>query len=305
MKLLDYIRGQRKGKEAHRLEKEAMKDPFLADAMDEYQMVEGKHEERLNILREQINAHSNRKQKRAVIWSIAASFMIGISISGYFLFQKDSLTEKSYTEDKAASVIFEQEIIPTEPERPNTLAKTTPTDTVKKTTSHLISESRTRKVPSPSAAAPIPETDECITLLAEEDIQAEVADTEALPMAEHKNRIRGVAATRAINEIVNPIIAKDTIITAKEGNVTPKPVIGKKKYRKYLKENLVRPAKGECANVKGKVVITFFINENGRPFDLSVKESLCPDADKEAMRLIEEGPNWTQGDKRASVIIKF
>ena len=32
MKLLDYIRGLRKGKEAHRLEKESMKDPFLADA---------------------------------------------------------------------------------------------------------------------------------------------------------------------------------------------------------------------------------------------------------------------------------
>ena len=36
MKLLDYIRGIRKGKEAHRLQKEAMRDPFLADAMDGY-----------------------------------------------------------------------------------------------------------------------------------------------------------------------------------------------------------------------------------------------------------------------------
>mgnify|MGYP001527627235 CR=1 FL=1 len=39
MKLLDYIRGLRKGKEAHRLEKESMKDPFLADAMDGYGQV--------------------------------------------------------------------------------------------------------------------------------------------------------------------------------------------------------------------------------------------------------------------------
>ena len=38
MKLLDYIRGLRKGKEAHRLEKESMKDPFLADAMDGYEI---------------------------------------------------------------------------------------------------------------------------------------------------------------------------------------------------------------------------------------------------------------------------
>ena len=39
MKLLDYIRGLRKGKEAHRLEKESMKDPFLADAMDGYHIM--------------------------------------------------------------------------------------------------------------------------------------------------------------------------------------------------------------------------------------------------------------------------
>ncbi|MCS2406366.1 hypothetical protein NXY31_18955 [Bacteroides salyersiae] len=41
MKLLDYIRGTRKGKEAHRLQKEAMRDPFLADAMDGYDSVGG------------------------------------------------------------------------------------------------------------------------------------------------------------------------------------------------------------------------------------------------------------------------
>ena len=40
MKLSDYIRGFRKGKEAHRLEKEAMRDPFLADALEGYSRVE-------------------------------------------------------------------------------------------------------------------------------------------------------------------------------------------------------------------------------------------------------------------------
>ena len=39
MKLLDYIRGARKGKEAHRLEKEAMREPCLADALEGYSRV--------------------------------------------------------------------------------------------------------------------------------------------------------------------------------------------------------------------------------------------------------------------------
>ena len=63
MKLLDYIRGLRKGKEAHRLEKESMKDPFLADAMDGYHQVEGDHDEQINKLRMKVNAHSAKEKK--------------------------------------------------------------------------------------------------------------------------------------------------------------------------------------------------------------------------------------------------
>lgn len=95
MKLLDYIRGLRKGKEAHRLEKESMKDPFLADAMDGYGQVEGNHEQRIGQLRMQVSARATKKRNLskkqnsyAVTWSIAACLVIGIGISCYFLFLK-------------------------------------------------------------------------------------------------------------------------------------------------------------------------------------------------------------------------
>ena len=94
MKLLDYIRGLRKGKEAHRLEKESMKDPFLADAMDGYHQVEGDHDEQINKLRMKVNAHSAKKRNTyAVTWSIAACLIIGIGISSYFLFLKQNVGE--------------------------------------------------------------------------------------------------------------------------------------------------------------------------------------------------------------------
>ena len=67
MKLLDYIRGLRKGKEAHRLEKESMKDPFLADAIDGYNQVEGNHEQRIEQLRIQISARSTKKRNTYAI----------------------------------------------------------------------------------------------------------------------------------------------------------------------------------------------------------------------------------------------
>ncbi len=67
MKLLDYIRGLRKGKEAHRLEKESMKDPFLADAMDGYNQVEGNHEQRIENCGCRFHAHSAKKKNTRAI----------------------------------------------------------------------------------------------------------------------------------------------------------------------------------------------------------------------------------------------
>lgn len=79
MKLLDYIRGLRKGKEAHRLEKESMQDPFLADAMDGYNQVEGNHEQRIEKLRMQVSAHSAKK--RTLMLSPGASLRVWLSDS--------------------------------------------------------------------------------------------------------------------------------------------------------------------------------------------------------------------------------
>mgnify|MGYP000317931591 CR=1 FL=1 len=86
--------------------------------------------------------------------------------------------------------------------------------------------------------------------------------------------------------------------------VIPEPVTGMKQYKKYLKKNLAYPADDTCAEVKGKVTLTFFVNKEGRPFDIKVKESLCKSLDKEAIRLIQEGPDWTYGNQSAEITVK-
>ena len=47
MKFLDYIQGVRRGKGAHRIEHEAMNDPFLSAAIEGYDSVAGNHAERI------------------------------------------------------------------------------------------------------------------------------------------------------------------------------------------------------------------------------------------------------------------
>lgn len=87
--------------------------------------------------------------------------------------------------------------------------------------------------------------------------------------------------------------------------ITPQPVIGKRSYQKYLKENLVRPTDDNCKDIKGEVVLSFFVDEEGKPQNITVIHGLCEFADKEAIRLVKEGPKWTSGKLPARVTVRF
>lgn len=85
MKLLDYIRGARKGKEAHRIEYDAMSDPFLADALDGFDSVEGNHADRIAQMQARVTARATKHKKRSGAWRIAVATIAFIAvISGYF-----------------------------------------------------------------------------------------------------------------------------------------------------------------------------------------------------------------------------
>ncbi|UYI62166.1 MAG: carboxypeptidase-like regulatory domain-containing protein [Bacteroides ovatus] len=419
MKLLDYIRGLRKGKEAHRLEKESMQDPFLADAMDGYNQVEGNHEQRIEKLRMQVSAHSAKKKNTyAITWSIAACLIIGFGISSYFLFLKKSMTDEVFIAEESVSTKLAEPAapptpaIPATPTVPATPQKEIALATTKvKTDSTPVSEITARQANKKDMIARIQATSQpqqgvlVATVPVMEEVSEETAALQEVVAtmdtfeseSDKKMKLAKVATIlpqnnmikgRVTNEKGEPLIGasvtykgtnigtitnmngefslvkKDdkkrltaqfigydpveirvdtsrTMLIAMNENkqtlnevvvvgygakknkksttlgsvvkveeqaekeITPQPVIGKRSYQKYLKENLVRPADEKCAQVKGKVVLTFLVNKEGRPFYIKVKESLCESADKEAIRLIQEGPDWIYGNKLAEVTVKF
>ncbi|TRX45638.1 hypothetical protein FNW54_09650 [Bacteroides sp. HF-5092] len=388
MKLLDYIRGLRKGKEAHRLERESMQDPFLADAMDGYNQVEGNHEQRIEKLRMQVSAHSAKKKNtRAIIWSIAACLVIGFGISSYFLFLKKSMTDEVFIAKESVSTKLAEPAVPPTPAIPATpTVPATPQKEIAlatakiKTDSTPVSEDSTpvseetaasqevvatmdtfesesdKKMKMAKVATILPQnnmikgrvTDEKgepligasvaykgtnigtitnmngeFSLVKKDDkkrLTAEYIGYDPVEIQVDTNRTMLIAMNenkQALNEVVvvgygtkknKESTAAGNVVTVKEQTkkeITPQPVIGKRKYQKYLKENLVRPTDEKCAQVKGKVVLTFFVNKEGRPFYIKVKGSLCESADKEAIRLIQEGPDWIYGNKMVEVTVKF
>lgn len=391
MKLLDYIRGLRKGKEAHRLEKESMKDPFLADAMDGYSQVEGNHEERIEKLRMQISAHtvkhtnsSKRKNSYAITWSIAACLVIGIGISTYFLFLKKSMTDNVFiAKEDIPSAVFEP-VTPKEEISSLAEAKMKQDSTheviVKQADKkNIVAKSKTTPKPQsvPIAATPVIEeaTGEETAgqaIMLEETI---VADTNtshsevpemkvAKVAAPNRNLIKGKVTDEKGEPIIGASVAYtgtntgtitdlngeftlkkeegnqeltaqfigyepveipvDTsrtmliamnedkqmldevvVVGTKDKYQTPQPVIGKRKYKKYLEENLIRPDDDKCKDVKGEVVLAFFVDRAGKPQNITVVHGLCESADKEAIRLVKEGPKWTFGNLPTKVTVQF
>ena len=90
----------------------------------------------------------------------------------------------------------------------------------------------------------------------------------------------------------------------------PEPVDGWENYDTYVANNLVVPEtyKMKESEGAGLVELSFDVNKNGEPVNITVDKSLCESCDKEAIRLIKEGPKWKRKAKkkgRTSVTISF
>lgn len=90
MNLLDYIKGNRRGKDAHRLEKGSMRDSFLSEAIDGYDSVADDHITRIENIQAQLKAKSgNKNKKHSFTWILAAACTIGVLVAGgYILLDK-------------------------------------------------------------------------------------------------------------------------------------------------------------------------------------------------------------------------
>ena len=140
------------------------------------------------------------------------------------------------------------------------------------------------------------------------EIRVDTSRTMLIAMNENQQALNEVVVVGYGAKKKKKSVTAGTVVKGDEQankDITPQPVIGKRNYQKYLKENLVRPTDEKCAQVKGKVILTFLVNKEGRPFYIKVKESLCESADKEAIRLIQEGPDWVYGNKPVEVTVKF
>ena len=94
-----YVQGKLSAAEMHAMEKAALDDPFLADAIEGYQQAFDEQQQnlvtgQLQQLQQQFNAHTNRTAKVVAFkpfryWQAAAAAAVVLIIAGLWMFNID------------------------------------------------------------------------------------------------------------------------------------------------------------------------------------------------------------------------
>lgn len=76
-----------------------------------------------------------------------------------------------------------------------------------------------------------------------------------------------------------------------------RPEVGNRSFKSYLNKNLIYPEEAKSNEIEGTVVLELIINSSGDIINIEVKKSLGSGCDEEAIRLVQEGPDWEPAEK--------
>jgi protein TonB len=80
------------------------------------------------------------------------------------------------------------------------------------------------------------------------------------------------------------------------------PVGGMSVFYKYVAETIEYPAFAKRGNIQGKVYLRFVIGKTGKISNVEVLKGIGGGCDEEAVRVIENAPNWIPGRQRGKAV---
>ena len=78
----------------------------------------------------------------------------------------------------------------------------------------------------------------------------------------------------------------------------PNPPGGMSGWNQYLSQNLQYPAEARQNGIEGTVIVVFVINSDGSISDVEILRGIGGGADEEAVRVVQNSPNWEPGKQR-------
>lgn len=299
-----YLRGELSPAEMHALEKEALNDPFLAEALEGIE-----HTGTDNFLFDlhHLNKsvhHRTRKNKTIKMWGwtvgIAASVLL-IAVSGFLvvgLLKNQKSPDMAMKEQRSAA--------PDTKSHADTVTSALEGDATADPAEKQETPWRTRKETIPGPIKPTEPAREEKKAASENDqllaneqsiIGFESTEVEVGDKREVNVQLPGDAAQLSEVIVTEYGYATDNTRTNAASFRFAEPEGGRNGFKNYLSAEVKYPREAIKNKAEGKVTIRFRVEPDGQLTDFQVINGIGYGCDEELIRLVRQGPSWKPGTK--------
>lgn len=138
------------------------------------------------------------------------------------------------------------------------------------------------------------------------EIKAESGDELDIEYVGYESKQIIVGSEETVNVSMSSGVALEEVVVSSskssDKSYDAMPFIGKTAYDEYLINMLNYPEAAIDADVKGKVIVGFTVDEMGEIKDVRIVKGLGYGCDEEAKRLVIEGPTWKSAFKNGETI---
>lgn len=293
--LEDYLDGKLDARSMHQVEKHALEDPFVAEALAGLSASPKRSLQSLSLLQQQLQdriaGQTTHKKKSIVTWQrlsiAAAAAVMFISVSIVFWMKNNTYTDKMAGQPKKVEVTLapkESAVVAASPK------------------------------PSPAVEGRVSTTETQVKADGEVDKAIAAAKSNTYAAVRPKTKKRN---EQSMEKMAAPVVAamdvKDSAIkpqgyamarSSKMAVSSPEPEGGYENYSTYVAKNK-RLQKNE---ENPYVLLSFRVNEQGKAIDFKVLSRSAKEYAEEAIRLVKEGPVWVlpkQGTNETTLQIDF
>ncbi|HLO80093.1 MAG TPA: energy transducer TonB [Chitinophagaceae bacterium] len=310
-----YIQGKMNPEEMHALEKAALEDPFLADAIEGIREMQPDLDADLAELTTRLSERTKQKTVKVNRFTViaAAALVISISLAAWLFFRESDtpqiakleetqaiVTPDSGSAASASSVETSADSAASEGQAP-AATKISPEPSIAAAPKKTDSKTGSKTAPTPAATSTNP-----TAALADLELNKSEAPMAKKTMAAPVKDQKEAEITMASKEVSKAQAKSTTPVRFEtlEMAQTAEPVTGWSAFAKYIASNMQRPT-GASAGIHGTVPMTFVVSPDGSISDVRVEKSLHPEYDKEAVRLLQGGPKWKAKNSENPVRAKY
>lgn len=308
-----YLRGKMSAAEMYAIEKAALEDPFLADAIEGYnERSTLQHQdvnEDLDELKYRLKDRIEPVKEELIVgirwWRVAAVILLlaGTGSIVYKVVNTSGLQGKSVLTKNDA---YKQDTVRTSVTENKSVAVDTASIALNESAESTspkagLMESKREKLLKSKALNPFRYRLKSANPVA---VPLEDSAPQSLKYELDKDKAGMASVSKTIKE--EPIASKKIPETASQNEVASdrrvigrgylsirydaEPEIGYAEYNKYVEKN--KKYDSLATQLHGDVVISFFVSASGKLSNFNIEKSLSKPLDEEAIRLIKNGPAW-------------